>query len=141
MFECECVVLTYFSAKIVIVPNSIETRSKNPDISSQKKFSFKVRKTLVFLLRRVSSDYSVEKWEKNSEEMKNSIFILLYLFLPDVMLDQSETTTPTTTSESSCRRNMKVMLQSIFQEYESNSAICVRLRLFDKKRLLQYSLF
>merc|ERR1712012_484489 len=71
-----------------------------------------------------SSDNSVEKWEKNSEEMKNSIFILLYLFLPDAMLNQSETTTPTTTSESSCRRNMKVMLQSIFQEYESNSAIC-----------------
>merc|ERR1712062_102308 len=54
-------------------------------------------------------------------KMKNSIFIFvcLYLFIPN-----SNSTNESNPSPPTCRRNLRVALQSIFREYEANNTIC-----------------
>ena len=49
------------------------------------------------------------------------IFVLVYLFIPDSLNENVETT---------CRRNLKVALQAIFREHESNNTICVSLTFY-----------
>ena len=55
-------------------------------------------------------------------EMKNVIRILALILIwpPDSSTDEAANE-----AQQTCRRNLKISLQSIFREYENNNTICV----------------
>ena len=72
-----------------------------------------------FLLRCVCRDFEARRlWN-----MRNVIRILaLILIWPS---DSRTDEAPNETQSRTCRRNLKISLESIFREYENNNTICV----------------
>ena len=68
------------------------------------------------------TSFLVGKFRISCLEMRNVIRILALILIwpPDSSTDEAANE-----AQLTCRRNLKISLQSIFREYENNNTICV----------------